>query len=143
MRFCRDRCRDRFWSSKRHPAADPKPCEICGVEFTPVRNAGNRAKYCSAPCRRVGWESSRRRSWLKRHYSISLERFDEMMAAQGGRCAVCGTDDASPHQYLSVDHDHQTGEPRGLLCNRCNVGIGRLGDDPDLIRKALAYLEGS
>lgn len=77
---------------------------------------------------------------LKRKYGITLEQYDEMLAAQGGVCAVCGReprDDISLH----VDHDHETGALRGLLCFRCNNSLGDLGDDPDLLRRAASYLD--
>ena len=81
-----------------------------------------------------------RRSYLKRTYGITVEQYDEMLASQGGVCAVCGReprDDISLH----VDHDHETGAIRGLLCFRCNNSLGDLGDDPDLLRRAAAYIE--
>lgn len=65
-----------------------------------------------------------------------------MFAAQGGRCAICGTDEFNgrgnrPH----LDHDHTTGKIRGLLCHSCNTGMGALGDSPEILREAAAYLE--
>lgn len=64
-----------------------------------------------------------------------------MLDAQGGGCAICG-EGPGDRFHLVVDHDHQTSEVRGLLCTACNVGIGNLRDDPDLLRRALAYLGG-
>lgn len=81
-----------------------------------------------------------RRSYLKRKYDITLEQYDEMLAAQGGVCAICGCtprDDISLH----VDHDHTTGEIRGLTCFRCNNSLGDLNDDPRRLRRAIEYLE--
>lgn len=62
-----------------------------------------------------------------------------MLAAQGGVCAICGETNASGRD-LSVDHDHETGEIRQLLCSNCNTGIGLLKDNPELLIKASAYL---
>jgi hypothetical protein len=62
------------------------------------------------------------------------------LAAQGGRCAICGTDTPGTVQrFFAMDHDHETGEMRGLLCYRCNIGIGNLADDPDRLEAAARY----
>lgn len=63
-----------------------------------------------------------------------------MSAEQGGVCAICGGTNPSGHR-LAVDHDHETRRVRGLLCHACNAGIGKLRDSPDLLRKAIDYLE--
>ena len=63
-----------------------------------------------------------------------------MLAAQDGVCAICGrppTEGISLH----VDHDHESGARRGLLCFRCNNSLGDLEDDSDLLRRAAAYLD--
>jgi hypothetical protein len=76
---------------------------------------------------------------LRRAYGISLEQYQEMVERQGGLCAICG---GLPGKLaLAVDHNHETGQVRDLLCPRCNVGMGMLLDDPDLLRAAAAYLE--
>lgn len=84
-----------------------------------------------------------RRAWIKRKYGISLEEYDELLARQDGGCAICGSRDHALEYQLAVDHDHETGRVRGLLCHRCNLGIGQFGDDLDLLRKAIKYLEES
>jgi len=60
-----------------------------------------------------------RKSKLKKVYGLTLERFNELLAAQGGACALCGTKDPGKVNW-HVDHDHSTGAVRGLLCNPCN-----------------------
>lgn len=79
---------------------------------------------------------------LKANYGITPEQYDEMLAYQQGRCAVCGGTDpfAKHHNLFAVDHDHITGKVRGLLCAKCNTGIGQLRDDPDLLIAAAAYV---
>jgi hypothetical protein len=72
---------------------------------------------------------------LRKHFGISLEQYNIMVEDQGGRCAICGEE-----SQLHVDHDHETTEVRGLLCNNCNNGLGRFLDRPDLLRKAAEYL---
>lgn len=85
------------------------------------------------------YEGNRKRK-LQREFGITVEEFDRMFAAQGSRCAICGTDDFGG-AYAHVDHCHQTGLVRGLLCVRCNQGLGFFKDDPDRMRAAIAYLE--
>jgi hypothetical protein len=75
---------------------------------------------------------------LRRDYGIGVDEYDALRIAQGGRCAICGDES---DRTLAVDHDHATGQVRGLLCIRCNRAIGNLRDDPDLALRAAAYLE--
>lgn len=82
-----------------------------------------------------------RRYYLRKKYGITLEQYAEKLSEQGGRCAICTTDEPKPWPYFVVDHDHETGCVRGLLCHACNVGIGQLQDDVALLRNAITYLE--
>lgn len=73
-------------------------------------------------------------------YPIDDSAYEELFGRQRGRCGIC----AKPPEEgkrLFVDHDHETGFVRGLLCNRCNVGIGMLGDTDADLRRAYWYLE--
>jgi hypothetical protein len=79
---------------------------------------------------------------LKHRYGISLEVYNAMLEQQGGVCAICG-EKCRTGESLAVDHHHETGVVRGLLCRACNGAIGALGDDPEIIRAALRYLEES
>jgi hypothetical protein len=74
---------------------------------------------------------------LRWRFGITLKEYDAMLAEQSGGCAICGGVDT---RALAVDHDHQTGQVRALLCGPCNTGIGHLGDDPKRILAAAAYL---
>jgi hypothetical protein len=81
-----------------------------------------------------------------RLYNLSEKQLLQMAADQGGACAICGyVPDPSTAQgvdkRLHVDHNHKTGEVRGLLCRACNTGIGLLQDSPKVLRKAEEYLE--
>jgi len=78
----------------------------------------------------------RRRYMLKKNYGITPEQFDAMLLNQGGACAICRESVDKPH----VDHDHVTGRVRGILCNRCNVGLGMFNDNKTSLRSAIAYL---
>lgn len=83
--------------------------------------------------------ANNRRSHLKRKFGITVEDYDRMLAEQGGGCAICG---APPPEgsSLHVDHDHQTGRVRGLVCFKHNNALGDFGDDPELLQKATTYL---
>jgi len=72
---------------------------------------------------------------------LSPEDYDRMYDEQDG-CAVCGRPDADDSgARLVVDHDHETGRVRALLCRHCNAGLGHFADDPDRLRAAAAYLD--
>lgn len=74
---------------------------------------------------------------LKKKYGISLEEYLWKFDAQDGKCGICGED----KQYnLHVDHDHNTGRVRGLLCFHCNAGLGHFRDDRDKVLAAADYL---
>lgn len=73
-------------------------------------------------------------------YGITLAQYNDMLAAQGGVCALCRRDPKLKKRF-SVDHDHMTGRIRGLLCMRCNTAIGHLLDEPGRALAAAAYLE--
>lgn len=76
--------------------------------------------------------------WNRRHPGFSRDQRDRMILAQDGKCAICTKSlGRTPH----VDHDHQTGKVRAVLCHNCNRGIGFLKDSPEIVRAALAYLE--
>ena len=66
-----------------------------------------------------------------------------MLAAQGGCCAICGTSDTGKRKAFAVDHNHDTGKIRGLLCSNCNTGIGNLRDNVELLERAIDYLRNT
>ncbi|KND27525.1 endonuclease domain-containing protein [Streptomyces acidiscabies] len=78
-----------------------------------------------------------RQEHLKRSYGITEAQRDEMIAGQKGLCVICLKAPA-----VHVDHCHETGRVRGVLCFNCNSAIGKLGDDPGAVRRAASYLEG-
>lgn len=85
---------------------------------------------------------SQRLRHLKRRYSIGRAEYEALAAAQGNACAICRTV-AEDTWNMQVDHCHETGKVRGLLCHKCNKGIGLLGDNPERVAAALRYLVGS
>ena len=83
------------------------------------------------------WE---RKKEYREIYGITLEDFDLMLTRQHGVCAICRT---KPPERLSVDHCHATGKVRGLLCSKCNCGLGFFRDEPRRLRAAAKYLLAS
>lgn len=70
-------------------------------------------------------------------YSMNPGQFERMVKGQDGKCLICKGDWGN---LLNVDHNHVTGEIRGLLCYRCNKGIGHFGDDIEILKIAITYL---
>jgi hypothetical protein len=88
-----------------------------------------------------------REQHYQRTFGISLEEYTRLLQAQEGKCAICGSTSPGPQRKsaskppsFSVDHDHKTGAVRGLLCEKCNRGLGQFEDDPARLIAALAYL---
>jgi len=78
---------------------------------------------------------------LKQKYGLTLDDYDKLIEEQGGRCAICGTDQPNcHHKRFVVDHNHQTNAVRGLLCSTCNTGLGNFFDNPETLLKAAQYL---
>lgn len=149
--------------------ADTKRCTKCGetkslTEFSVAKNGkatGDKliikpaCKACQSRVARAWAKANVERATLNRfifnlrtRYGMTLEQYLVMLAAQDQKCAICRTEEETklgPYgtvQRMSVDHCHATGRVRGLLCNRCNRALGLLGDDTDLLRAAIGYLEG-
>jgi hypothetical protein len=78
---------------------------------------------------------------LRRKYGITLQEFDAKLIEQKGCCAICKTSDPSGRGDWSVDHDHASGQVRGLLCALCNTGLGAFKDSTVALRDAALYLE--
>ena len=139
----------------------------CGKEFDPALcGKGNKARsgrqrYCSKKCQRHAYYAANperykaygtgkpaedpmhaRDRTLRRKYGIGCEEYDRLMAAQGGRCAICGGTEThcSVGDFFAVDHDHATGRVRGLLCGHCNRGLGMFRDEPRVCANAAMYL---
>lgn len=124
-----------------------KVCSRCGQEkpldqFHNRRASKDGRSYQCRDCKRSydrpyyharkpRWEALRRRA----KYGLSEHAYNELNVAQNGRCAICAR--AKP---LVVDHNHETGEVRGLLCSDCNKALGFFKDEIDTIEASIGYL---
>jgi hypothetical protein len=103
------------------------------------------------PVKETAWRKARKardparikeieyRSRLKTQYGITVEQYEEMVSVQGGVCGICGR--PPKKRKLDIDHHHESGRVRGLLCGTCNSAIGLLLDDAAIIRKAEEWVE--
>lgn len=107
--------------------------------------------WCIACVKKLALKGGRRLSKLQKKdlrlkstHGISLRQYQEMLESQNGVCAICGNNETVKQQGipqpLSVDHCHETGKVRGLLCSRCNAAIGLLREDLDILASAASYL---
>lgn len=94
----------------------------------------------------VSRSEDHRQWWLRTMYGLDQAEYEQLLARQGGVCAICGDPEGvvDPRwgrvRRLSVDHSHKTGKVRGLLCGHCNRGIGQFADDHERLTRAAAYL---
>ena len=128
-RTCRNEARKQW--RKRNPEK---------VRLENQRSHQKREKRDSEACRRYFHQSK-----LKCDYGITLADYDQMLVNQNGRCAICCEFETQQRAgkvvQLCVDHDHETGQVRGLLCQACNMALGLFKDLPNRLRVAAEYLE--
>jgi hypothetical protein len=78
---------------------------------------------------------------LKRNYNITVEEYKSLFLKQSGNCAICGLNQSNFKKKLYVDHNHDTGKNRELLCVNCNMLIGHAMERLDILEKSIAYLK--
>ena len=112
-------------------------------EFREKKLTKERERYANDPEYRERHKSYRlEKIWRKNGIHFTIEQRDAMLSAQGGRCAICGTDEPGGRGW-HLDHCHVTGRVRGILCHHCNIGLGNFKDNPEFMREAIKYLEES
>jgi hypothetical protein len=125
-----------------------KRCTKCGenkpISAYPIRiDRGRKPRSHCRSCHNARAKEPRSKelqaAWrFATKYGLTLADVDAMMAAQSGQCAICSRTFGEVPRH--IDHDHQTGKVRGLLCGGCNVALGLLQDDPTVAAAAAAYL---
>ncbi len=83
---------------------------------------------------------ARERRRTLRKYGLTQEQYDQLLASQDGRCATCGTDEPGAKGWC-IDHCHKGGHVRALLCSRCNVILGWVGENPAILRSLADWIE--
>lgn len=133
-----------------------KSCNVCGVElvigttWTEARkkhhmNSCNSCNHTKSKTwkqeNKQAAQDSQRKSMRKLRYGLTEEAFSLRYTEQGGCCAICSTPLETTGKNTHIDHDHNTGKVRGLLCNNCNTGIGKFSEDTVTLQKAILYIE--
>ena len=151
QRFCSILC-GRRWHNARAPktakAGDVKQCAECGAAFTLDGPRQFKRKYCSEECKRIVGTRRKSQRWyhLSSRYQVTRDEYERLLTSGDFACWICrrplegkGLEVDAPQ----VDHDHVSGDVRGILCRPCNVALGNLQDDPTVLESALAYLRSS
>lgn len=125
-----------------------RTCNLCKLTkpltefYERIKGSGKYRGRC-IPCDRLtkGNDPEYKRMWkLANKYGITVDQYEAMLVAQDGVCAICKKEDTRGTR-LCVDHDHETGENRRLLCKACNLVIGYAHEDTEVLRNAIIYLE--
>lgn len=125
------------------PARVTDVCLVCGVD---IRHMRRHAKCCSGKCSSEFWRMNnpeyQRNANLKSVYGITEEQFQKILVLQNMCCAICGTPRPKGNGW-QVDHCHDTGKVRGILCPMCNQGLGMFKDNIKFLESAIRYLRSS
>lgn len=121
-----------FWNYKRSPDGKMYRCIPCEKKYIKQFRPSQRA--------------SQRRLALQNKYNLTLDDYEELLAKQDSRCAVCRNHEteitpSGDSLSLAVDHNHHTGQVRGLLCGRCNKAIGLANDSREVLLAMVEYLK--
>ena len=136
--------------------ASTKPCRFCGgfekyTNLSPFyKKQSNNCTLCSYKKQqsmiyhKFGGNIKSRDTHLKKSYNLSLISFNEIFKKQNYKCAICGTEtNQAKNKSFHVDHCHKEKKVRGILCNKCNTGIGFLNHDVNVLQNAINYLNFS
>jgi hypothetical protein len=138
--------------------ASAKKCSSCGeilptTDFYRDSTTKDGFQYACKNCRKKAYghrdteryrdltPDERKDMVLKRDFGIGLNDYHQLLEDQGGGCAICGTKEIKGKgSYHHIDHCHETGVIRGVLCHHCNTGLGAFSDNVHLFSKAIDYL---
>ena len=120
---------------------DSKTCAMCQVikpltEFFSYE-AGNHHSCCK-DCSKSKSHQYHKNTYRFAKYGIDKEQYDIMILDQNDKCGICKKE---LHNEIHIDHDHATGKVRGILCGKCNKGLGQFDDNVEFLRNAINYLD--
>lgn len=135
--WCSNRCATRASNEKRDAAArivEVRVCWWCAAEF---KTHDKRRQYCGEVCMDIGARLEGRMA----AYGLSRDEYRSMYRRLGGLCEICRQPERTArNRLLAVDHDHETGHVKGLLCSHCNRALGLFGDSAETMRRAVEYV---
>ena len=123
-----------FYTSKWIKDGLDSKCKPCSIDYATRWKLANPERF----------KERRREHLLRTKYNLTPEDYDNLLTEQNGTCAVCGdlpNGDPAGGVVLVIDHDHETNEVRGILCSRCNAGLGMFLDDTERLAVAIEYLQ--
>lgn len=133
----------KLWFRRKDPGGIFEPSNVYWATFDNTEEFRKRRSGYVKTWMKVNPDYARNAS-LKKMYGVTAEWYDGQYEKQSGLCAICGQPESQTSggktQKLAVDHCHETGKVRGLLCSDCNRGIGFLKHSPDLLRASVKYL---
>jgi len=124
-----------FHKKKKSRDGYKNQCKVC------TSLAESERYFSNADARRQKQRETQRRFTAKK-MGLTESELSDLYDKQGNRCAICLITEEGHGKYFAIDHDHTTGDIRGLLCMSCNTGLGNFKDNPDYLRMAIKYLEG-
>jgi hypothetical protein len=119
---------DKFYKHRDGKLRDK--CKRCHVILTSERAKSRGQEYLTKEANKA----------IERKFGLTRKAYSDMLLTQEGKCPICWTDQRNEEHIFPVDHDHNTGRVRGLLCNLCNIGLGSFRDDPVVLQNAIDYL---
>jgi len=117
-----------------------RKCKRCGSVHA---LAYRKARYALDPEEHRKQNARLRKAQLMRKYGLTVEEAEAFYRSSNGLCQICGKPSEDDRKYLNIDHNHATGQLRGVLCSHCNRGLGFFMDDLANLRSAVAYLEAA
>lgn len=134
---------DDFYKESRTIDGYQTRCKTCQRSSAQISYAENKPRVLSRNKKKYSSEARRERT-LKESYGIDLKDYNNMLEDQEGKCGICGgSDPKHTSGRFVVDHCHESGLVRGLLCGECNFMIGKSNDDIEILKKAITYLKNS
>ena len=135
------RCGGNDWYVYNSSVKRQRVCRPCKLAKNREWDANNRARRVAIVQRyQKKNPTAGRNTYLLRTYGISLDDFNELLASQGGVCAICGSASPKSGHNWHVDHDHVTGSVRGILCHSCNTCLGFVEDSQEVLSNMITYL---